>query len=521
MSSQPILPRIACWSVVALLAAAPAVSAQCLESLGMTTGSHSAPEDGFGASISVEGIWMAVGAPRTNGPQNQTGLVYMFHRDGQHWVEQSVLANHPARESDRFGASVSVSGDRVLVGIPGADLGATDAGAAVIYHWDGSDWVLEAVLSRAFPQASDGLGLNVLLDGDDAFVGYPGVDLNDHGEGEVRAYHFDGIQWSFDRTIILPDPQPADSFGATMAKAGDRLLISAIGADGLQPNAGIAFVYLFSDGQWNQEAALSASDGLAGDLFGFSLDMTSDWVVVGAPRRDSGRGTAYIYKRDGSDWIQHTELPSPDPALNNAFSTGLAIDGDLIVIGQPGTALAPGHARAFRFRLVGDEWTYEDRMRDIDTWFGYEYGSVIALTPDTLAVSASYEPEFQELPTVCLYDRNGRCGAELSAETGCPAPNFALTVRWNGATPNGRVALIQSPRRGFVYIPSAYSCSGTWLGLGAIGVRTVYQGTSGPNGGRVLDSHGTRALCGTYLQLLDLQSCVPSNVIRLDHTTNW
>lgn len=496
---------------------------QCLESLGVYVGSQStAQNDSFGGAISVKGDWMCIGAPNAAGRQNKSGLAYMFRRNGGRWVEQSVLFDPRGREFDFLGSSVSLDGEKALVGASGLDLGAPDAGGVVVYTLVGTRWEVEGVLAKPKPQSGDGSGQRVLLDGDYAYVGAPSYDLLSRNEGVVHVYHFDGDEWNYEYAITAPDPMETDSFGSALVLDGDTLIV---GAYGLDPdgvlNAGGAFVYRWINDEWVFEAQLNASDPVEGEFFGRNAGLSGDWAVFGVPKHNDEFGAAYVFKREGNTWSEYARLDSPDPG--KGFGEGVGLDGDLMVIGQPGNALAPGNGRAFRYRLVNDEWTYEDRMRDIDTFFneGSKYGSVIAMSPETLVIQSSHVPVVLRLDAVCVYDRNGRCGPVLSAETGCPSQQFDLTIRWSNATPNGRIALIHSPERGYFTIPNNFPCLGTWLGLSSGGARIAYQGNSGPNGGRVIDGHGTRALCGTYINLLDVQSCLPSNVVRLDRDTGW
>lgn len=109
----------------------------------------------------------------------------------------------------------------------------------------------------------------------------------------------------------------------------------------------------------------------------------------------------------------------------------------------------------------------------------------------------------------------GGGGFRLLAEGTCPAGG-PLRISWVGARPDGWVVLAHALNEGAVTIPPIYPCGGTVLGLGSQRIRTVWQGPSGPNGsGSITDTAGSRA-CGTYLQLLDLATCEPSNVAQIE-----
>lgn len=74
---------------------------------------------------------------------------------------------------------------------------------------------------------------------------------------------------------------------------------------------------------WIQQAELTASDGAAGDLFGFSVALSDGTIVVGAPHHMVGsnqyQGAAYVFVQSGGTWNQQAELTAADGAANDFF----------------------------------------------------------------------------------------------------------------------------------------------------------------------------------------------------------
>ena len=95
-------------------------------------------------------------------------------------------------------------------------------------------------------------------------------------------------------------------------------------------------MFVRSSGTWSQQAKLIADDGAAFDDFGFSVAISGDTVVVGAPLDDdlgSSSGSAYVFVRSGDSWSQQAKLTAPDGALPDNFGASVAIDGDVVVVG--------------------------------------------------------------------------------------------------------------------------------------------------------------------------------------------
>ena len=87
--------------------------------------------DNLGASVSIEGDFALVGAP---GTPTGTGVAYIFKLIGAAWTQVATLTPTLGSPDDKFGASVSLSGNRALIGAPGNDAIASGAGAVYVFH---------------------------------------------------------------------------------------------------------------------------------------------------------------------------------------------------------------------------------------------------------------------------------------------------------------------------------------------------------------------------------------------------
>jgi len=126
--------------------------------------------DTFGSSVAIDGDWMIVGAPFDDDRALLAGSAYIFRRQGEAWVQEAKITAVDASQFDFFGVSVSISGNAAIVGAY-MDDGGQSTGAAYIFRRNGSNWVQEARLTvdDAFP--GQRFGTSVSIDGDRAIVG--------------------------------------------------------------------------------------------------------------------------------------------------------------------------------------------------------------------------------------------------------------------------------------------------------------------------------------------------------------
>ena len=262
-------------------------------------------EDLFGKSVAISGYTIVVGAVvDTTTAGVDAGSAYVFVRFLGVWIEQAKLTASDADGLDAFGESVAISGDTIVVGAIGE--GFQPIGSAYVYVRSNGVWSEQAKLTASDALANDRFGRSVAISGDTIVVGAFGDDL------------------------IIPIPPP--------------LYIKLV------QDAGSAYVYTRSNGVWSQQAKLTAGDAAANDWFGVSVAISGNTVVVGAWRDDTSAGedagSAYVYVRSSGQWSHQLKLTASDAAANDCFGVSVAISGNIsgttIVVGAFGDNIAAG-----------------------------------------------------------------------------------------------------------------------------------------------------------------------------------
>ncbi len=302
-----------------------------------------ATNDGFGNSVSISGDYAIVGANLhdTNGSMNR-GKAYIYKRNGTSWPEQAILIASDGAAEDRFGYSVSISGDYAIVGARLHDTnGNLDRGKAYIFKRSGTTWTQEATLIASDGTAQSEFGFSVSISGDYAIVGANRHNTNGNtNQGKAYIFKRNGTAWQQESTLTSPDGAAGDQFGYSVAISGAFALVGATFHDvNGNPNQGKAYFYKRNATSWQLDASFTGSDGGVNDNFGTSVYLSGDYAVVGANRHSTNgntdRGKAYIFKRNGAVWNQESILIASDGATGDNFGDAVSISNGNVIVGAP------------------------------------------------------------------------------------------------------------------------------------------------------------------------------------------
>ena len=356
------------------------------------TASDGTINDRFGYSVALSGDTALVGAP---GGDSSAGAAYVFERSGVTWTQRAELTSTDAGYDGRFGYSVALSGDTALVGAPIPTVPQPTIDAILSDAHDGTidgDWTAPAVSATlqylhedpSFERPLYGDYYGVLVD----YVAY--YESWNAGGPAGTAYVFErsGAAWTQQAELTVSAGEDADFFGSSVALSGDTALIGAWGkTDAGQGCAGAAYVFERSGVTWTQQAALTAAGAVWDHEFGSSVALCGDIALVGAHYGPSWAGAAYVFERSGVAWTQRAELTASDGTINDRFGYSVALSGDTALVGAPGGNSAAG--AAYVFERSGVTWTQRAEPTATDAGYDDRFGASVALSGDTALVGAS------------------------------------------------------------------------------------------------------------------------------------
>jgi hypothetical protein len=399
------------------------------------------------------------------------------------WYPEAYIKAANAEAGDRFGGSVSLSGDTIAVGadredensaviVNGAtapnDNGAAESGAVYVYRRAGAAWAREAYIKAANAQAGDNFGISVSLSGDTLAVG--------------------GAQEDENSNVIV---------NGTTAPNNDGL-----------DSSGAVYIYRRTVATWSPEAFIKAANVGAYDWFGYSVSLSGDTLAVGAFSEDENSsvivngsappnadgadssGAVYVYRRTGGTWAQEAYVKAANPQASDLFGWSVSLDGDTLAVGSRGedeesTAIVNGSTAPnangaddsgaiYVYRRTGVTWAREAYIKAANAQAGDEFGFPFSVSGDTLAVGARQEDENSAVIV-----------------NGTTAPNA------NGANDSGAVYVYRRTGTAWAqeaYVKAANVGEGDLFGWSvSLGGNTLAVGASGEDENSTVIVNGTTA----------------------------
>lgn len=310
---------------------------RCLEPTRLVAGDLAAG-DLFGSTVALSGDTLAVSAPG-----QQPAAVYLYTRSGSTWSQQARIGAPDGVLSAGFANTLALQGDRLVVGANDAIAG---IGAVYVYSRSGSQWTPQARLAANDGLAGDRFGSSVALSGDSVLVGAPnrpGAGAGSHAQGAAYVFVQTLGAWSQQARLNPNASANGDRFAAAVALDGDRALIGAPLSNG---GIGRAYVFERASAVWTAQAQLDANNGAAGDRFAWSVALDGDTALVGAPFARATCGASYRFRRNGAVWGPLGNSSVAVPALGNLSGWSVAIDGGRFLVGAPGFNGAAEHRGA-------------------------------------------------------------------------------------------------------------------------------------------------------------------------------
>ena len=297
--------------------------------------------DNLGASVGMSADYAMVGVPNDDTDDGRNaGSLQVFFRSETGWVQHQKLNASDAVGGDQFGTTLAMSGDYAIVGAPRKDDVGNNSGAAYIFTRQGTEWVEQAKLIAPDTRAGDYFGISVAIDGDTALVGGHRVNKPMADAGSVYVFERLGNSWIQTAWLTAPDATRFAYFGFSVGIDEDTAIIGATRDDEAGSDAGAAYVFVRNGIQWTFQEKLLGNNTEAEDNFGYAVDVDGDFAIVASPKNKGG-GAAYIYSRDGTKWQQkrnriRIRMIPIDPDGASGFGVSVDLSGETAVIGAVG-----------------------------------------------------------------------------------------------------------------------------------------------------------------------------------------
>ena len=318
----------------------------------------------FGSSIAVDGDTAIIGSPY----EGESGAAYIFTRSGNTWIQQAKVQGDDVQPYQYFGTSVAIDNDIAAVGI-----GASNPGAVYIFTRSGNTWIQQAKVQPGYyDEQRFGFGSSIAIDGNTIAVGTLGGEI-------AHTFTYSGGTWMEEKVLIYDKESlfPYIPSSATIVALEDDTLVAATpGYRHDEGGGGAIFIFVRSNGAWVPQGKIQGSNKDPYGGFATAVDISGDVIVAGAPRESNTdgepTGAAYIFTRSGNTWTQRAEVWAHDGQSDDGFGYSVNLSGDVVVIGAPQEDRA---GAAYIFSSSKDTWVQQDKIISdkikTDGRFGY------------------------------------------------------------------------------------------------------------------------------------------------------
>jgi hypothetical protein len=357
------------------------------------TASDGASGDQFGNSVSISGIRCVIGAHYNDDAGNDSGSAYIFEWDGTNWIEQTKLTASDGAGGDHFGRSVSISGDRCVVGADGEG----SSGSVYIFEWNDTNWIEQIKLIPSDEPDDAHFGFSVSMNGDRCIVGASYDDSNGINSGSAYIFEWDGMNWSQQVKLTASDGYRYDYFGYPVSISGDRCIIGASYDDDKGLDSGSAYIFEWDGMSWIEWTKLTDPNGAKDKFFGDSVSISGDRCIVGAKFDDANgdhSGSAYIFEWNGVNWNQQTKLTASDAASYDYFGDSVNISGNRCIIGAThDDDMGMESGSAYIFEWDGINWNQRIKLTASDGADADFFGNSVSISGDCCVVGAYYDDD--------------------------------------------------------------------------------------------------------------------------------
>lgn len=402
--------------------------------------------DGLGRAVAFDGSWAALGASLAR-------RVTMYSKVDVNWTEEVDLA--PAAAGGGFGSALALDGDFLAVGAPFDDVDGADAGAVTLFEFDGSNWLEGPTLRPTTPVVGRRFGTSLALDGDRLVVGAPGDTIKGVGGAAYLFENQNGLWTEVEE--LTASTGSIGGFGAAVAVDGDELLVGS-------PEASLVHPFFLDMGAWLERATLSTGvidDGLG---FAVDLEGTTALIGAPFDSTFGEKlGAAYLAELDMGAWSLVDTFRATDGVPKDSFGVAVDLDGVQFVVsssgapiaGSSGTLLPSGHA--YLYRDDSGSFVEQARLDPTVSESGMFFGRAIAASDNAILIGSAGSSANGILSGAVNVFRSGASQEEYGAGTpgtdgfvprvslvGCAAPNTGFDIVVNDGIGGGLGLLVWS-----------------------------------------------------------------------------
>lgn len=343
-----------------------------------------------------------------------------------------------------FGHAVDVSGEVAVIGGALNTENGFYSGSVYIYRYDGTRWVEEQRLLASDGATNHWFGWSVAISGDTAVVGSLGA-------GVAYIYRYDGIRWVEEQKLLGVD-HPSVKNVSAVDISGEVAVVSGYEWDDDRSRSGLAYVYRYDGTRWIEEQKLLAHDDVVIPTYeNFDVSISGDVLVIGVLEDGENgflSGSAYVYRHDGNRWVEEQKLLASDGAEGDYFGASVAVSGNTALIGCHGSL-------AYVYRYEGTRWVEEQKLLTSDSAADL-FGRSVDISGDLAVIGARGSDDYGSYSGAAYLFRDYGVGW-LEEQKLLPSRGAAEDIFGRSVAVSGETAVIGAPTLyGVDYSDAAY-----------------------------------------------------------------
>ncbi|AXG10858.1 hypothetical protein [Haloplanus rubicundus] len=355
------------------------------------------------------------------------------------WLQQTKLTADDGSTEDLFGSAVALSNQTALIGAYGDDPNGEHSGSAYVFSRNTGEWDQQAKLIPDDGDSEDSFGDAVALSRETALIGAhydEAPNGNTAGAGSAYVFSRNNGEWTQQAKLIPADSGSGDLFGTSVDIEEETVLIGAPGDGDGDNRTGSAYVFnRTDDDEWTQEAKLTANDSADEDFFGDPVAVAGEIALIGASRDNNSNGdsagTAYVFSRDNGEWRQQAKLTPEDGDSSDVFGISAALAKETALIG------ARNDTSAYVFSRDDGEWSQQAKLTPDDYDSTSDFVPSLTLSGDTAIIGVPAPTESADTLSPYIFTQtNGEWSqqAKLTPDDGDSEDEFSGIVALDDGT---------------------------------------------------------------------------------------
>jgi len=293
-------------------------------------------DDRFGKSVALSNNWLVIGANRDDDSGDNSGSIYLYEYENSEIISEHKIIPYDGDDNDYFGKALALDGQWLAVTSLYDDINGEKSGSAYIYKLEDNQWNFHSKLDPDDGAPLDRFGYSIDIHDDTIVIGSVYDDDYGQNSGSVYVYELNDDIWTFKSKLNSVYQLEEDFFGVSVAVHGNIIAVGSVYDDNGGNNAGSVSIFKNENNTWIEYSILTATDSQDYDFFGNAIDLNNQRLAIGAFHDDNiyqNSGSVYIYNINENIEFSY-KISAYDESINDNFGQSISIYENFLAAGS-------------------------------------------------------------------------------------------------------------------------------------------------------------------------------------------